>query len=143
MDKPTYQRNEGSAPFNLGISTLMRLDNILIEIYKLHLNPMLPANIKQSIKVSLVKQLFLQSSPLLKDEVVELYRPQFEALKPCEVNMGLGRSGVVKKTERRVLFSPELELKLDQLTLEIQREIQKEKYFMPPKSDPRVGWKFD
>jgi len=144
MEKPTYQRNEGSAaPFNMAISTLMRIDKILIDIVNLGANPNIPKNIKQSIKVSLVKELFSQSSALLPVEVVEKYRPVWESLEPYERDIGIGSSGIVRKQEKKIIYSPELELKLDQFALLIQRELQKEKYFMPPKSDPRVGWKYD
>lgn len=132
-----------SAPFNMAISTLMRIDEILKSITKVSSDPFMPTNVKQSMKVNLVKQLFNQSSPLLKEEVVKVYEKQIQDLKPYEADLVIGRSGIVKKKEKRLLFSPELERELDKLCLEIQRELQKEKYFMPPKSDPRFGWKID
>jgi hypothetical protein len=137
-------RAEGTAAvFNMGISTLMRIDQILKEITHVSAEPMIPKEMKQAMKINLVKELFVQSSPLLNEEVVNKYQPQFNKLKPVESNIGYGRSGVIKKREKKQIYSEELNTELDRLSLEIQRELQKEKYFMPPKSDPRSGWKLE
>jgi hypothetical protein len=132
-----------SAPFNMGLSALMRIDNILQHITRIAGDPMIPKEIKQNLKVGLVKQLFIQASPLLKQEVVDHYYLEFAKLKPYEVIMNHSSGGMVKKTENKAIYSEELEVELDRLSLEIQREMQKEKYFMPPRSDPRVGWKME
>ena len=126
---------QGSAPFNMAIATLMRIDGVLKQITEVSSNPIMPLGIKQGMKVNLVKQLFIQSSPLLPSEVVLRLKMQVDKIKPNNVLIGYGSGGVVKREENKTIYNEDLEYQLDFLTVEIQRELQKEKYFMPPRKD--------
>jgi hypothetical protein len=132
-----------SAPFNMAIDTLMRLGRILDKVTLVGIDPMLTQNLKQQTKVYLVKQFFVQASPLLNPDVVVKYTPTFNSLRPNERMIATTRSGIIKKKEVKSLFDWDLEEKLDKFLLDIQTELQNEKYFMPPKNDPRFGWKYE
>jgi len=131
-----FTQQETKAPFNMALNTLERLGYILSQIRAVSIDPNLPDSTKQKMKVSLVRQFFVQSSPLLDEKVVEKYQNDFLTLKPKTQKVAVRNGGSVKITDvERVVFDRDLEDKLDLLLLSIQRELQKEKYFMPPKKD--------
>lgn len=127
---------ESKAPFNMALNTLERLGYILSEIRRVSSEPLFDKALKQSMKVQLTKQFFIQASPLLPEEVALKYSSEIISLRPNE-------QAIVKKTgmevratnEIRKVFDWALEDLLDSLLIKIQRELQKEKYFMPPKRD--------
>jgi len=127
--------SEDKAPFNMAIDTLRRIGGILDEIHKVACDGILSPEQKQNILVPLVQHFFFQASPLLKEEVVTQYQTQVLSLKSIQVAMAMTRCGITKKKEVKLLYDPELDLKMNILLLNIQRELQKEKYFMPPKKD--------
>lgn len=143
MAFPPNSNSGLSAPFNMAIATLMRLSGILEKITLVGIDPMLNENLKQQTKVYLVKQFFVQASPLLTVEVVTKYEKIFNSIRPNERMVATTRSGIIKKKEVKSLFDWDLEEKLDKFLLDIQTELQNEKYFMPPKNDPRFGWKYE
>lgn len=128
LDKPF---GEISAPFNMAINTLERLGEILREIKQVSF---FQTGESQRTKVFLVKQFFYQAVPLLKDNIVSQYQRKILDLTPKEVK-------VVKKYTNELIKSKPvwdsaLENQLDEIIIEIQQELQKEKYFMPPRKDP-------
>lgn len=134
---------ESKAPFNMALNTLERLGGILTKIREISSEPFLNPAIKQEMKVSLTKQFFLQSSPLLSPEVVSTFEQQFLDFKPKELPIILKSSaGQVRTNDMKVIFDWELERKLDKFLLDVQRELQKEKYFMPPKKDLNAVMRF-
>src|SRR3990167_4349463 len=101
--------DQSSAPFNMAISTLMRIDRVLVKITDVSSDFTLPTNIKQSIKVNLVKQLFVQATPLLKSNIVKDFKEVIDKLKANEFDVALGKGGMTRKMEKRTVFDPKLE----------------------------------
>jgi hypothetical protein len=143
MKQNNFNDNEEgiSAPFNMGVSTLMRLDNILRQITELSINDKIPPDLKQVMKIELVKQFYLDSVPLLKENIVRSYEWILE-IKPKTVpHLRRDNSDTIKQIGVKPLFSPELDLKLNKVLCDLQIELQKEKYFMPSKRDPKFSWR--
>jgi len=122
---------EVKAPFNMAISTLESLRSLLDEITKIEGHPLLLDAEKQNLKIKLVKRFYCNSSPLLTEEIVSKYKAILE-INPPEYTMTKNRVPTNSKTLR---FDFALDIKLEQFLIDIQRELQKEKYFMPPKRD--------
>lgn len=125
-------KSDVKAPFNMAINTLERLGEILTQIRKVSSDPFMPSADKQLMKVSLSRQFFIQASPLLNEDVVKDYEEKLLSLKPQKAK--ITKNG--KPTgQEKIIFNSDLDNTLDQFVLQIQRELQKERYFMPPKKD--------
>ena len=81
-----FKSQESAAPFNLALSTLESLRAILSHIERLECDTFLDDAIKQKIKINLLKRFYVDSSPLLKDKIVEKYRNVLK-MKPKEVGV--------------------------------------------------------
>lgn len=125
------------APFNMALNTLERIGDILRLITKNSYEMTFPPEIRQAIKVQLVKELFINSSPLLSETVVTKYKPKFLKMKPFVKTILKEQSAgdYSKSQQEKHEFSFTLESELDVFILDISRELQKERYFMPPKED--------
>lgn len=126
------------APFNMAIATLERIHNILTKIASISSDPIIPSDVKQSIKVQLVKDLFIQSCALLKPKVEQDIRKDFLELQPksLQIIQSNGYGSYKKTDQQKEVYDWELEKKLNTLILKVQRELYYENYFMPPKKDP-------
>ena len=134
-----YQNDEesgGNAPFNLALTTLMDIRQILREIrwvstYDMGQTP----GQNQHTKWKLVKQLFIQSTPLLKDEKQAEIKKNLDKISPKWIKkvdakyMYVGKSGFAER------FDPGVDKALDEVTIQIQDALQAEGYFMPPHED--------
>lgn len=119
-----------AAPFNMAISTLESIREILREIKQVG---MFQTGESQKLKIELTKQLLLQSVPLLDPETVALIKEKVLSLKPIEadeVNKFTGRF-----IRRKIIFDWDMDRKLNDFSLEIQQKLQKKNYFMPPRKD--------
>lgn len=131
-----FNLQESKAPFNMAISTLERLSGTLIKIREVSCDPLIPLDLQQQMRVKLTRQFFIQASPLLSEKVVEEYMERFKEIKAnSRYILKSNSSGFKKTNEMKVIYSEELDEKIDLFLLDIQRELQKEKYFMPPKKD--------
>ena len=74
MRIPNENIIEGSAPFNMALATLERLSKILIKITEVSIFTEIPEYERQSKVLSLTKQFYINSAPLLKQEIVEKYK---------------------------------------------------------------------
>ena len=123
---------ESKAPFNMAIATLMSLRNTLDRIRDIEGRIDYPAEERQRIKIELVKRFYVDSSPLIFDsKTLEGYKYILK-IKPVEF-MCVNKSN--QKQTKRIKYSYELNEELDQMLLELQVELQKRKYYMPPKDD--------
>jgi len=123
---------ESKAPFNMAIATLMSLRNTLDRIRDIEGRIDYPAEERQRIKIELVKRFYVDSSPLIFDsKTLEEYKYILK-IKPVEF-MCVNKSN--QKQTKRIKYSYELNEELDQMLLELQVELQKRKYYMPPKDD--------
>lgn len=151
-DKFVPKRDDLSAPFNLALATLEKMHNILKLISLAssgyshdedgNLTGM-SAGEAQHLKVKLVKQLFIQSIPLFdkntnewQDKMLNRIRtikPLFRTRYTFNGHKSIP-SGIIE------IYSQVIDDELDDITIEIQRELQQERYFMPSKADPRFSW---
>jgi len=123
-------KQESKAPFNMAIATLMSLRYTLDRIRDIEGRIDYPASERQRIKIELVKRFFVDSSPLLGEDGSNKYKYVLD-FKPMQV-IKVNKIGEQKKV---TIYSMELNKKLDESLLEIQIELQKSKYFMPPSDD--------
>jgi len=126
----------------MALDTLKRIGEILREIKDISGESGMPPEIKQSRKLNLTKQLFFQAVPLLPEDFTEANKERILHLEEKKASIYSKRSGNTSQFKSvTMIYDLELEMELDKISIEIQQSLQKEKYFMPPKSDPRVGWK--
>jgi len=91
-----------------------------------------PAEERQRIKIELVKRFYVDSSPLINNkEVIDSYK-EILKLKPIEV---ISVNNNNQKQRRKIIYSYELNQKLDEYILNLQVQLQKNKFFMPPSDD--------
>lgn len=148
----TKNSNEdsGTAPFNMALFTLEKIHNILKLIimvssgYDENENP-ISSGKAQHLKYSLIRQLYVQSIPLL-DPVKnkEWKKEMWEKIK----NINLKWKQIIDTSRSKIVGYSELatkdnEILFDEIIIEIQERLQEEKYFMPPKDDPKYSWKQD
>lgn len=120
------QNNNQDAAFNMAIATLERLDTILQQIRTIDSNMSLPIIFRQSTKIKLLKQFFINASPLLDEKVVKQYK---EEILNLQIDSKIGiKSGAHKVSE---FYSPEKEKRVDTILIELQVSLRK--YFMPSK----------
>lgn len=131
-----YRSQEGSAPFNMALATLERISDVLREYRRVGSDPNIPNEIKQPIRIELVKQLLLNAAPLLKDSVVKQYEDKILDLTP-ETKSVIKKNGdnYSHTNYKQTTYSIEVDKKCNQFVIQISKELQKEKYFMPPKKD--------
>lgn len=135
MPKEEFKKQEDAAPFNMALATLEALRGILNDIKKVYADPSLPDEIKQKTKVFLVKRFYVDSAPLLKETVVNKYKGLLN-LKPIQINIVSDATGDYQDTQRKKLvYDEDFEMELDKHLIDLQIELQKEKYYMPPKKD--------
>jgi len=123
---------DSKAPFNMAIATLLSLRNTLDKIRDIEGRLDFPPEERQRIKIELVKRFYVDSAPLIMDK---------EVLKSFEYILKLKPEKVIKvnktnqKQRLKTIYSYELNEKLDKCLLELQIELQKRKYYMPPRED--------
>jgi hypothetical protein len=126
-----YVNYDGKAPFNMAIATLMSLRQTLDHIRNIEGRIDYPASERQRIKIELVKRFYVDSSPLINNtKILDKYKWVIQ-LVPKEiiaVNNNL-------KRKKKIIYCHELNAKLDEVLMNIQLEMQKSKYFMPPSDD--------
>jgi hypothetical protein len=109
----------------------MSLRNTLDRIRDIEGRIDFPPEERQRIKIELVKRFYVDSAPLVFDtKVIDKFKDILQ-LKPIGV-ICVNKAG---KQKKRIKYSFELNSKLDQYLLEIQLELQKKKFFMPPRDD--------
>lgn len=126
------------APFNFALATLMRINSIIELIGRVNL---MGEERSQFIKLDLIKQLFIQSIPLInKQETKDALKKKIDDLKLPEPKKIFDLNGTFVRYE--VTFDSKAEAALDKLEVDIQEALQAEgAYFMPTRSDPRYSWK--
>ena len=127
-----FNYQEGKAAFNMAIATLMSLRFTLDRIRDIEGRIDYLPEERQRIKIELVKRFYVDSSPLINnEEIIESYKEILE-LKPLQI-IGVNNSNLKQTT--RIVYSYELNRQLDTYLLRLQLQLQKNKYFMPPKED--------
>lgn len=114
---------EGQAPFNSAIALLTRLDRILQKIQDVAINPQ--RIIAQYQKYQLVKEYYVQASPLIKAEDKELIKSTVNKLK-------------LRKDEEDLAYSYELDDELNEFLVLIQESLQSNGLFMPSGKEKKL-----
>lgn len=127
---------EEKAPFNMAIATLMRIDAILTRIYEIEQNIMLDIHTRQSQKLLLVKELFMQSAGLLTAAQIEKHQEEILNLKPVEIQTLIKYGMITRTNGMRVIYDEVLEKTLNEFIIIVQICLQNQKYLMPPRKDP-------
>ena len=123
---------DSKAPFNMAIATLMSLRQTLDSIRNIEGRIDYPPEERQRIKIELVKRFYVDSSPLIFDQLIlEKYKFILD-IQPIEF-LCVNRNN--QKQKRKIKYSFELNKKLDECLLKLQVELQKKKYYMPPRDD--------
>lgn len=128
-----FSSQETKAPFNMALSTLEALRLILLHIEKVDMDPSLPDEIKQKMKLSLLKRFYVDSAPLLPDKVVKNYKAILQLI-PKELQIVDHHTSKLTK-KMKLVYDPQLDIVINESLLKLQQELQKEKYYMPPKKD--------
>ena len=92
------------------------------------------------MKLDLVKQFFLNAIPLLNEDVIESYKDKIIGLKPMVHKIPFDARRGEKPKGMQIVHSPQLDNLLNNYLLELQLELQKNRYFMPSSKDPRFSW---
>jgi len=148
MEIDTKLQDKGTAPFNMALNTLEKVHNILKQIVLVSSGYFIERSGEdltpgkaQHVKYRLVRQLFIQSIPLFDKETtkdwVEKMRKKLWQIKPT-ISNNYKDNVVVSQFES---YSEKLNDDLDDITIDIQAQLQLEGYFMPPKDDLRFTWK--
>ena len=138
-DFGSKEADREGAPFNMALDTLKRIGDILRDIKAVSTNPELSLGVAQYSKYRLTRQLFVQATPLIKDDTEKTKLAE----KLAKIKLKWVKN-INQITKRPINFTPSysdtVEEQLDALIVDIQGVLQKDKYFMPPKNDPRFGW---
>jgi len=136
MDMTEDTNTEEQAVFNMALDTLKRLGKNLEEQKALSYKPEYPIAILQKIKIGLVKQFFVQASPLLPADVVKKYKDEILSITPkTRTSWSKGSMCADKFNGTDIIYDEGLEIRLDEIIIELQMILQKEKYFMPSADD--------
>ena len=134
------ENNETNAKFNMAIATLKRIDAILQQIANLDMLSIYDTIEKQKAHLSLVKNLYIMSSPLFdqiddKNEKKKLNKLKDEILKTSLISKKIIKNGNQKI---KFGFNQDLDLKLQIFTIEIQNGLKK--FFMPRNDEYDDGY---
>jgi len=132
------------APFNSAIDTLMRISAQLDEIKQISIGivggTLVEKGLAQHIKYKAVNMLMVMAVPLLKQQkVFDLY-DEFKTIKVSWVKKSVNSYSQPTIVEG---YNSATDFKLNEFLMELQMELQKEGYFMPPKGDPRFAFSQD
>lgn len=136
MEEKSKEENYEEAQFNFALASLQRVHEILQAITKNDKESIkvIPLGLSQSIKRKLVRQLLVQSYPLMSTKnKKELKKKVYSLkLKSKKVYSG-GKLGDVYK------YDDKLEDEMNDCIIEIQESMQKEgKYFVSKKDEKRL-----
>lgn len=139
--KPEEYSDESSeigttAKFNMAVATLQRLSTLLTKIEDSTADLTLPLELAQKRKILLTQQFYIQASPLLSEDFKKKHGQKILNIVPTEVKVVQRRrmndSLDVGKT---IVYSPELEILLNDLLILIQEDLQIKGHFMPPRDE--------
>jgi len=127
-----YGAQESKAPFNMAIATLMSLRQTLDQIRNIEGRIDFPPQERQRIKIELVKVFYVDSSPLIFDSAT---LEKYEYILDIEPTMFICVDKQTGNRTQRIKYSSELNKKLNKCLLKLQVELQKKKFYMPPRED--------
>lgn len=148
--KNLIENPQNENKFNLGLSTLQEINEILIEIRKITINikdneyiiGIISQGKAQHIKYGLCKQLLVRATPILGEEISKNMNEKI-----CKIKLGWKRPNPTSPVfnidsnanipEGAIeIYYPSTDIELDNFAMEIQLEMQgKGKSFMPNKGE--------
>jgi len=128
-----YEEENEQAKFNAGLDTLKRLSEILTDYRKVSSNPLIPTEVRQESRISLLKQFFIQASPLLPVDYVNNNKIEILNIKPHMILVHEKHTFNFK--ENRQQYNFDLDTQLDIFFVDIQMKLQEQGYFMPSSED--------
>lgn len=132
-----------SAPFNMAIATLMRLDAVLTDMKKISMAIALSDSdgdkaSSLAIKISLARQFYIFASPLIPDGKKEKIKVSVN-----RINMPKGyktnNDPINPQKYLTEYYSPNVDEMIDIFIIEVSEVLQKEGYFMPSQKDVRFA----
>jgi len=130
------QEEQESAVFNMALDTLKRIGKILEEIKQLSYKTEYTMEVRQAVKISLVKHFFIQASPLLANETTKEYKTEILKLTPKITKIFTNKGfGIDPLKDTLITYDVDLEIRLDEILIELQTQLQKQNYFMPKAED--------
>jgi len=137
VEEPNYL--DPKAPFNMAIATLLSLRNTLDKIRDVELQLEIPPPERQRIKIELVKRFYVDSVALIKNET-EINKYKYILDIKSEEIIAVNRNN--QKKRRKIIYSLELNKKLDTALLNLQLVLGIKGFYMPPREDlGRAGLK--
>ena len=123
ISKPDFQKEEEgrAGAFNMAFDTLIRLGNILKDIELLNRMALDPS-MQQTIKINLVKDFFINASPLLKEEDVKKTTKVILKLKPISKQIINNETGLFVRNQ--IVYDENLDILLNTFLIDIQRDLQ-------------------
>ena len=124
------------APFNMALATLEALRKVLNDIEKNSQDIFITLEVKQQIKLNLVKDFYISATPLLKNTFIKDNQDKILDLEVKKVIVMQKRSGNTAVNKgMTIIFSDKLEKELNIVLIDVQRSLQDSGYFMPPRKD--------
>ncbi|GIW67808.1 MAG: hypothetical protein KatS3mg096_703 [Candidatus Parcubacteria bacterium] len=127
--------------FNMILKTLYDLREIASHIERLYAQINISDEIKQKIKIHLVKSFFVNSSPLLNENFVNSLKDQILSLRPKTIKV-LDKDNPTSEPTFKLIFDYELEKELDEMLIKIHRQLQKEGYYGSKRDLGRIIGRF-
>ena len=141
-----------SAPFNMAIATLMRIDKLLLDIKQISNVIALGDDESEGInkasalgiKITLARQLFINAVPLIPEKSKGNLKTEMDNLKVPIVKKIYNSSNPSESSSvTGESYDNSMDRQVDDFLIHISEILQKEGYFMPPKNDPRFAFKRD
>lgn len=124
------------AVFNMALDTLKRLGKNLEEQKMLEYKIQFSMEVRQAVKIGLVKQFFIQATPLLPADTVTEYKDKVLKLKSTTVKLRQKRTlQAPLNLGPQIVYDENLSIELDTIIIELQIVLQEKGYFMPPADD--------
>ena len=134
--------------FNISIQILLDINQIIRDIKNISLrtskpdnNPeYLPRGSGQKLKLKLIRNFHVQSTPLIKDEkTMDAIWKRIKAIKIKLRDTNMCATNVNHKDARwTYVYSEDIENELDEIMIDIQKQLQKSKLFMKLEDESRL-----
>lgn len=131
--------HNSEAPFNMAIATLKRLDLILIQIRQMHSQYPQDSIIKQKAHIDLVKQFYLNATPLFDPAEDDKNADEKKGLKTMKelgkeiLSFTTIKKAFIRNRNQKVheIYSHKKEIRLNEILEELQSKLKR--FFMPGK----------
>ena len=128
--------NDEKAVFNMALDTLKRLGETLREVKQLSYKTDYTIETRQAVKIGLIRQFFVQASPLLPTKKVNDYKKEILNFAPAVIDLRQKKSfGNDVSVGTRIVYNSKLDFRLDEILIDLQIILQEKGHFMPDAED--------